>query len=147
MIKLTLQGFEVNDPGKGNYFYLRAEVADEGYMGWSDIVVAEHDLKTFSEELKEFAKDFKGTPELKTGWGDQVYFQIHFEKWKPTGALWVDGEIATPARSKTNTDPPCSHRFVFGFPVDPVQFDSFMTNLLDLISGARKEGVLESKHE
>lgn len=69
MIKITLEEYEINDPEKGNYFYLRGKVADEGYAGWSDIVVAEEDLKAFFEDLNNFAKDFKGTPELKTGWG------------------------------------------------------------------------------
>ena len=59
-----MQEYEINEAEKGNYFYLRGDVADEGYAGWSDIVMAENDLKAFHEELKEFAKEFKGTPEL-----------------------------------------------------------------------------------
>ena len=147
MIRITVQEYEVNDPDKGNYYYLRGEIADEGYVGWSNFVVAERDLRRFSEELKGFAKDFRGTPELKTGWENEVYFRVQFEKWKSTGALWVNGEIATPAHPKVNLNAPCSHRFVFGFPLEPVQLDSFIANLVGLIDGARKEIILESGKE
>jgi hypothetical protein len=143
MIKITLQEYEINDAEKGNYFYLRGEVADEGYAGWSDIVVAEEDLKAFFEDLNNFARDFKGMPELKTGWGDEAYFRIRFEKWRPTGTLWVDGEIATPARGKTSSDPSCSHRFIFGFPTEPGQLDAFLSDLHDVMNGDRKEAILE----
>ena len=144
MIRIILREYEVNGPDKGNYFYLRSEVADEGYTGWSDFVVAEDDLRVFSEELKDFGKEFKGTPELKTGWGNEVYFQVRFEKWKPTGSLWVGGEIAAPARSGRDLDPLCSHRFTFGFPTDPVQFDSFLESLLGLLNRTGEEAVLGS---
>jgi hypothetical protein len=147
MIKIILQEYEVNGPRMGNYFYLHGEVTDVGYAGWSDFVVPEPVLKVFSEELKDFAKEFVGVPELRAGWGDEVYFRVCFEKWKPTGALWVEGEIATPARSKTDCNPPCSHRFVFGFPIYPAQIDSFLTDLLELINGVRREIILESKYE
>lgn len=147
MITITLQEYEVNDPDKGNCYYLRGEVADEGYTGWSNFVVMERDLRAFSRELKAFAKDFRATPELKTGWGNEVYFRVRFEKGKSTGALWVNGEIATPAHHKINLNAPCSHRFVFGFPMDPVQLDSFMADLVALMDGARKEIVLGSRKE
>lgn len=144
MIKITLEEYEINNPKKGNYFYLRGEVADEGYAGWSDIVVAEKDLKAFCEELKNFAKDFKCMPELKTGWGEETYFRIRFEKWRPTGTMWIDGEIATSARAKTSFNPPCSHRFIFSFPTEPGQLDTFLEDLHNVMKGDRKEAVLES---
>ena len=146
MIKITLEEYEINDPEKGNYFYLRGKVADEGYAGWSDIVVAEEDLKAFFEDLNNFAKDFKGTPELKTGWGEEAYFRIRFEKWRPTGTLWVDGEIATPARAKTSSNPPCSHRFIFGFPTEPGQLDAILGRPSRRDEGRQKRSYFE-KHK
>jgi hypothetical protein len=144
MIRIALEAYEVNDPEKGNYFYLRGEVSDEGYAGWTEFVVAEEDLRAFFEELKDFAKEFKGSPELKAGWRNEVYFRVRFEKWKPTGSLWVGGEIAAPARSGRDLDPLCSHQFTFGFPTDPVQFDSFLESLLGLLNRTGEEAVLES---
>jgi hypothetical protein len=147
MIRITLKEYEVNDADKGNYYYLRGEVADEGFTGWSDFVVAEYYLRSFTEELRDFAKEFKGTPELRAGWGDEVYFRLRLEKWKATGVLWIDGEVASPARSRTDSNPPCSHRFIFGFPTDPAQFDTFLASLLSLINGVGEVVILHGKDE
>ena len=147
MIRIILQEYEVNAPGKGNYYYLRCEITDEGYCGWSNVVIAESHLRAFYKELKDFSRELRGTPELSTGWGNEVYFRLHFEKWKSTGTLWISGEIATPAHRKIITNAPCSHRFLFGFPTDPAQLDSFMANLALLIDGTRKETILDGKKE
>ena len=144
MIKIALREHEIGDAEKANHFYLRGEVADEGYSGWSDIVVAEEDLKYFLEDLKGFARKFEGAPELKAGWGDEVYFRMRIEKWKMAGTIWVGGEIATPARARTSSNPSCSHRLLFGFPAEPGQLDTFLSNLYGLIAGHKKEAVLES---
>lgn len=147
MIKIILQEYEVNDPDKGNYFYLRGEAKDGGYTGWSDFVVAESDLRAFFAELEDFGKEFRGTPELRAGWPDEVYFRLRLKKWKISGALWVDVEIAAPVRSKASSAGLRSHRLSFGFPSDPVQFDEFLGGLREFINGEGKEISLEGNCE
>jgi len=144
MIKITIQEHEINNAEMGNYFYLRGEVEDEGYTGWTDFVVAEDDLKSFLNQLKEFSKDFDGTPELKAGWGEEIYFQIRFEKWRSAGMLWVEGKIATPARSKSEANQICSHCLVYGFPLEPIQLDSFISSLFSMVKGASEAALLEN---
>jgi hypothetical protein len=142
MLTIKLQEFEVNDSAKGNYFYLWGQVDESGFSGWSNFVVSEADLRAFWANLSEFAKDFTGHPELRAGWGEECYFRLGFQKWKTTGPLWVDGEIATGLHHEEKVEyPRCSHRCEFSFSVDPAQLDRFLQDLSALMKG-RKEGVI-----
>jgi hypothetical protein len=142
MLKIILQEFEENKPGKGNWYYLRGEYNAGDFSGWSHFVLSESDFHDFIEELKLFSVKFEGSPKVSTGWGDEIYFSLQIEKWKKTGTLWASGELAYHVYSKTISDPPCSHRVVFGFPLEPSQLDSFASGLTNLRNQRGNEAIL-----
>jgi len=121
---------------------LRGEFADANFSGWSNFVVAESDFNVFVDQLKSFSKAFEGLPSLRTGWGEETYFSLQFEKWKKSGTIWASGELAYPIHSKVSTNAPCSHRVAFGFPLEPTQFDMFLRGLTNVKDQKENEAIL-----
>ena len=141
MIRLQCTEFERNAPELGDYLYVRVDVEDAGFCGYSNCVFSEGNWDGFLAELNQLAHGAAPSASLTAGWGDEVYFSLEFEQPDIRGHVWVSVVVAHPVRARVPVNPPVSHRLNFAYEIDLATLDRMLADAKGFKTGAALEVV------